>query len=413
MSYAIAMLSVHTSPLARPGSAKDAGGMNVYIRELACELGRSHVIVDIFTRRTHPDQPEIVPLSRSVRVIHIEAGPATSLHKNDLYPLIPAFVSQVEKFARREHRRYDLLHSHYWLSGVAAQQLARRWQVPHITMFHTLAHLKQLANPAEVEPEVRLMMERQLIQQADRIIATTQDERMQIIRHCGATASQVEVVPCGVDLRRFIPRDPWEARVQLGLRPEQPVLLFVGRLDPFKGPDVFLKAVAMMQKKAQLLVVGGDLADDPELEKLRQLANDLQLQKRVLFTGARSQEELPLFYSAADVVVVPSYHESFGLVAVEAQACNTPVVATHAGGLLTVVRQGETGYLVPRGPGFFAERLDFLLSHPDVLAQMSLVARSSVVQYSWQSVAERLNEVYEDVLNGVDDVEELVELVAP
>src|SRR6185312_1096795 len=204
MSYAVAMLSVHTSPLALPGSAKDAGGMNVYICELARELGRSGITVDIFTRRTHPDQPEIVVLGPRVRVIHIEAGPVAPFHNHDLYQCLSAFTRHIEEFACREHCSYDLLHSHYWLSGVAAQRLARRWRVPHVSMFHTLAHLKQLANPAEVEPTLRLEMERQLIQHTDRIIAATQDERMQIIRHCGATSSQVAVIPCGVDLARFV-----------------------------------------------------------------------------------------------------------------------------------------------------------------------------------------------------------------
>ncbi|MGI0134055.1 MAG: glycosyltransferase, partial [Candidatus Micrarchaeaceae archaeon] len=230
--------------------------MNVYIRELACELGRLHVTVDIFTRRTQPDQPEIVSLAPHVRVIHIEAGPVAPVPKHDLSQYMPALMRQIEHFAHREQTRYDLVHSHYWLSGLAAQQLSQHWQVPHLTMFHTLAHLKQLANPSEAEPMLRLEMERQLIQQADRIIATTHDERTQIMRHCGATASQVEVIPCGVDLSRFGPQNRQEARARLGLKGDQPVLLFVGRLDPFKGPDVFLKAAAMMRKKTQLVIVG-------------------------------------------------------------------------------------------------------------------------------------------------------------
>lgn len=408
MSHAIAMLSVHTSPLALPGSAKDAGGMNVYMRELALELGRSHFTVDIFTRRTQTDQPEIVYLAPRVRVIHIEAGPVAPIAKNDLYPYLPVFARHVEAFARRKRLSYTLVHSHYWLSGVVGLQLAGRWQVPHITMFHTLAHLKQLANPAEAESALRLEMERRLIQQADRIIATTADERAQMLRHCGATASQVEIIPCGVDLRRFVARDRQEARARLGLKADQPVLLFVGRLDPFKGPDVFLKAAAMMRKKAQLLIVGGNAAGDPEIEKLRQLACDLGLQKRVHFLGARPQEELPLIYSAADVTVVPSYHESFGMAAVESLACGTPVVATRAGGLMTVIRHGETGYLVPRCPGFFAERLDSLLNYPQVLDAMRAAARPSVTRYSWQSVARLMSEVYEDALNEMTQEVEAV-----
>jgi D-inositol-3-phosphate glycosyltransferase len=412
MSHAIAMLCVHTSPLAMPGSEKDAGGMNVYIRELARELGRSHHIIDIFTRRTRPDQPEIVPLAPHVRVVHIEAGPLASIHKNDLYQHLPTLVHQIEHFAQRERRKYALLHSHYWLSGVAAQQLARRWHTPHMTMFHTLAHLKQLANPAEAEPALRLEMERQLMRQTDRIIASTPEERTQIIRHYGATSSQVEVIPCGVDLRRFVPHNRLEARTQLDLKPEQPVILFVGRFDPFKGPDIFLKAGAMMQKKAQFLIVGGHTSGDLETEKLRQLARDLKIDKRVSFLGARPQEELPLIYSAADITVVPSYHESFGMVAVESLACSTPVVATRAGGLMTIIRDNETGYLVSRNPGFFAERLDSLLSSSATLKRMHQAARPSVLQYSWQSVAERISRVYADLLSDVENLASL-QKVAP
>ncbi len=414
MSHVIAMLSLHTSPLAMPGSAKDAGGMNVYMRELARELGRIGTTVDIFTRRTSLDQPLIVSLAPGVRVIHIEAGPPVTLHKSELYQHIPEFVRNASHFVHSERGSYALIHSHYWISGVAGQQLAQIWRIPHVTMFHTLAHLKQLANPAESEPALRLEMERQLIQQADRIIATTQEERTQIILHCGALSAQVAVIPCGVDLRRFAPRDRWEARVQLGLHPEQPVLLFVGRLDPFKGPDVFLRSAALMQQSAQLLLVGGALTGDPDLEKLRQLACDLQIQQRVSFLGARSQEELPLIYSAAAVTVVPSYHESFSLAAVESLACGTPVVATRAGGLMTVVRPDENGYLVARKPGLFAERLDHLLSHPATLTRMFEGARSSVLQYSWQSVAARMSEVYAQVLNKMEEgIGEALEMVAP
>lgn len=398
MSYAVAMLSVHTSPLAMPGSAKDAGGMNVYIRELARTLGQFPFTIDIFTRRTHPDLPEIIYLTPRVRVIHLEAGPAASLDKHKLYQYVPVLAHQMRTFAYREHKKYDVLHSHYWLSGMVAHQLARCWRVPHLTMFHTLAHLKQLANPAQAESALRLETERQLIQHSERIIATTSDERTQIIRHCGAPFDKVKVIPCGVDLRRFVAHNRREARLQLGLNADQPVLLFVGRLDPFKGPDVFLQAAALMQQQAQLVIVGGNTAGDPEIDQLRLLADDLQLQKRVHFLGARPQEELPLIYSAADITVVPSYHESFGMAAVESLACETPVVATRAGGLITVVRHGETGYLVPRTPSSFAERLDELLSSPATHERMRQAARPSVLQYSWESVAEQMRKVYEDVL---------------
>ncbi|HLX57445.1 MAG TPA: glycosyltransferase [Ktedonobacteraceae bacterium] len=400
MSYSIAMLSVHTSPLAMPGYTRDAGGMNVYIQQLARELGQSQINVDIFTRRTNETTPQIVHLSPRVRVIHIAAGPSIPIHKDELYNHLPAFAQHIDEFRISTGKRYDVLHSHYWLSGVTGMQLAQRWHVPHIMMFHTLAHLKQLANPDAQEPLLRLEMERRLIKQADRIIASTAEERAQIIRHCGATTGQTLVIPCGVDLQRFIPYDRKKAREGLGWKQDWRVLLFAGRLDPFKGPDMLLRTVAMMKEKAQVIIVGGKQTDDEEIQQLGQLAADLHISKRVHFLGARPQPEMPMLYSAADVTVIPSYHESFGLAAVESLACGTPVVATRAGGLNTIIRHGETGYLVPRCPGFFAERLDTLLQQPDLLEKMSQAARPSALRYSWKHVARLVREVYDDVLAG-------------
>jgi D-inositol-3-phosphate glycosyltransferase len=400
MSYSIAMLSVHTSPLDMPGRTKDAGGMNVYIQQLARELGQSHINVDIFTRRTDPSTPSIIHLSPHVRVIHIDAGPAQFIHKDELYEYLPAIAQRLDDLRLSAGTRYDVLHSHYWLSGVVAMQLAQRWHVPHITMFHTLAHLKQLANPGAPEPPLRLEMERRIIQHADRIIAATTEERAQIIRHCGATPGQVQIIPCGVDLQRFRPRDRRQARAHLGWKQSSPVLLYAGRLDPFKGPDLLLRAAALMREKAQIVIVGGKQKDDDDIEQLRRLAAELSIAKRVHFLGARPQQELPLLYSAADVTVIPSCHESFGLAAVESLACGTPVVATRAGGLTTIIRNGETGYLVPRSPGFFAERLDTLLQQPELLEKMRQAARSSTLQYSWKRVAALVRETYESAIEG-------------
>ena len=278
-------------------------------------------------------------------------------------------------------------------------RLADQWNVPHVTMFHTLGRLKQLANPDVPEPAQRLEMEQYLVQQADCIIAATTDERTQIIRYCGATSNQIEVIPCGVDLKLFVPQERLWARKQLGLKPNLPVLLFAGRLDPFKGPDLLLRAAALMENEAQIVIVGGKLNGDKDLQQLQILAAELDISQRVHFLGARPQQELPLLYNAADVTVVPSYHESFGLVAVESLACGTPVVATRAGGLTSIVRHGETGFLVPRCPGFFAERLDVLLNDPDLYAQMVAAARPSVVQFSWASIAEQVHAVYEALVN--------------
>ena len=212
-------------------------------------------------------------------------------------------------------------------------------------------------------------------------------------------SGQVAVIPCGVDLKLFVPREQQKARAALGLRQYRPVLLFVGRLDPFKGPDVLLRTAALMQEKAQIVIVGGKLPDDQELQQLRKLAAELKLSQRVHFLGARPQSELPTIYSAADITVVPSYHESFGMAAVDLLACGTPVVATRAGGLMTVVRHGETGYLVPRCPGFFAERLDALLQQPALLARMGEAARPSIDHLSWQSIARQVDALYDELLS--------------
>jgi D-inositol-3-phosphate glycosyltransferase len=407
MSYSIAMLSMHTSPLDMPGSTRDAGGLNVYINQLTRELGQSQNVIDIFTRRTNKHTPKIVQISPQVRVIHIQAGPSAPIQKHELYQYLTDFTQCIDEFRYIENTHYDVLHSHYWLSGAAGLQLARRWAIPHITMFHTLAHLKQLANPDETEPSIRLEIERRLIQQADYIIASTHEERRQIIRHCGATSGQVRVIPCGIDIKLFKPQDQQQARIKLGLVQHEPVLLFVGRLDPFKGPDLLLRSAAMMEEKAQIVIVGGKSSNDKDMQQLKKLAVQLKLNKQVHFIDAQPQYKLPVFYSAADVTVVPSYHESFGLAAVESLACSTPVVATRAGGLTTVVQNNKTGFLVPRCPGFFAERLDSLLQNPSMLEQMSMAARPSVLQFSWKNVANIVQNMYEDVLN-----EEAKQLVA-
>jgi D-inositol-3-phosphate glycosyltransferase len=398
MSYVIAMLSIHTSPLDDPGKTKDAGGMNVYIRELTQELAAQDVKIDIFTRRTQENTPQIVYIHPNVRVIHIKAGPLVPIHKNDLYQYTPTFARHIEEFRRSESITYDVIHSHYWLSGVAAMHLADLWGVAHVTMFHTLGRLKQLANPNEAELPLRLEMEQRLIQQADRIIAATTDERTHIVHYCGATSRQVDVVPCGVDLKLFEPYEKRMACLQLGLPVDRPILLFVGRLDPFKGPDQLLRAAAMMQEDALVVIVGGRLSGDKDLQELQELAHTLGIEQRVQFVGSQSREDMPLFYSAADVTIVPSYHETFGLAAVESLACGTPVVATRAGGLMTVVRDGETGFLVPRCPGFFAERLDLLLGDPALRTKMGAAARASVLQFAWQHVALQVYAIYDDLI---------------
>ncbi|MBE3567120.1 MAG: glycosyltransferase [Thermogemmatispora sp.] len=399
MRHAIAMLCVHTSPLDMPGQTPDAGGMNVYIRSLARELGQRQVAVDIFTRRTEDHLPPIVPLGPRTRVIQVEAGPVARLPKHDLYPYLPQFCAAVEAFRQAEGLSYDLIHSHYWLSACAGLELASRWHVAHVTMFHTLAQVKLLSDPTSQEPPLRTEMEKQVVAEADRIIAATAEERLQLMNLYAASPGRISVIPCGVDLRHFVPQDRFQARQRYRLPLDRPLLLFAGRLDPFKGPDLVLRALALMEEQAEAVIVGGKLRGDRELQQLRRLAASLGMTARVHFLGALPPCEMPFVYSAADVTVVPSYNESFGLAAVESLACGTPVVATRVGGLAAIVRHGETGYLVPRCAGFFAERLDFMLRHPLLLAQMRRAARPSVMRFNWQQIASQVLDVYAELLS--------------
>jgi D-inositol-3-phosphate glycosyltransferase len=394
MCFRVAMLSLHTSPLAPLGKTSDAGGMNVYVRELARELGKRGLIVDIFTRWTDPTTPRILSLGEHARIVHIKAGPIAKLHKNDLFQHIPEFVRRVQQFAQHEGHSYNVIHSHYWLSGVAGITLAEAWDIPHITMFHTLARLKQQARPEEVESPLRVEYEGRIIASVDRIAVATPHERDQIARIYGICPQKMIVVPCGVDLNHFKPLDRKQARASLGLN-GKPTLLFVGRPDPLKGGDLLIRTARLLRQPATVVMVGGNLDGDPELERLQAQAHAEGAEEDIHFIGAVPQEELPTYYNAADVMVVPSHYESFGLVAVEALACGTPVVASKVGGLQYIVQDNENGYLIPwRCAGLFAEKIDAVLSDSALLEQFRSAARPSVTRYSWRAVAAQIRQVY-------------------
>lgn len=394
MCFRVAMLSLHTSPLAPLGKTSDAGGMNVYVRELARELGKRGLIVDIFTRWTDPTTPRILPLGEHARVVHIKAGPIAKLHKNDLFQHIPEFVRRVQQFAQHEGHGYNVIHSHYWLSGVAGMSLAEAWDIPHITMFHTLARLKQQARPEEVESPLRVEYEGRIIASVDRIAVATPHERDQIARIYGISPQRMTVVPCGVDLNHFKPLDRKQARASLGLN-GKPTLLFVGRPDPLKGGDLLIQTARLLRQPATVVMVGGDLDGDPELERLQAQAHAEGAEEDIHFIGAVPQEDLPRYYSAADVMVVPSHYESFGLVAVEALACGTPVVASKVGGLQYIIQDNENGYLIPlRCAGLFAEKIDAVLGDSALLEQFRRASRPSVTRYSWRAVAAQIRQVY-------------------
>jgi D-inositol-3-phosphate glycosyltransferase len=400
----VAMISLHTSPLAPLGRTRDAGGMNVYIRELARELGRSGVEIDIFTRRIDCDTPTIQYPAYGARLISLPAGPATLLAPSELHPYVAEFSCRLARFAEREQRSYDLIHSHYWLSAAAALPLARAWNVPHVTMFHTVERLKsqQYGAPASnsLASQVRIETERRIAATVERISVSTEHEGEQLRKLYALSPSSFQIIPCGVDLDAFTPGTPAEremARQRFASDGRQ-MLLFVGRLDAIKDLDLLLASVARMRTDAVLHIVGGDPDGDPELDRLRGLAGDLGIAERIRFPGAVAQRDLPSYYRAADALVVTSRYESFGLAAVEALASGTPVVAASVGGLPSIITHGENGLLVRwRCPEAFAERLDLLLEDTALRARLSANARLSVERFSWERIGDEVRALYQEL----------------
>jgi D-inositol-3-phosphate glycosyltransferase len=399
------MISLHTSPLAQLGRTRDAGGMNVYVRELARELGSGSMYVDIFTRRSDPSLPPIQWLNDQVRLIHIPAGPETNLPPAELFPYVEDFTRRVARFAERQGHGYDIIHSHYWLSAVAGMSLAREWDVPHVTMFHTVERLKaqQYGNSASAETPaglVRIEYEGRIAACVDRISVSTEHEREQLRKLYGLPSSRLSIIPCGVDLRTFTPGTAAErcAARRMVAPGETPMLLFVGRLDPIKGLDLLLESVAAMQTPARLTIVGGNPQGDPEVERLRAYAEELGIAERVSFPGAVQPPELLNYYRAADALVVTSRYESFGLAAVESLACGTPVLATQVGGLPSIIHDGENGVLMPwRCPEYIAERLDETLSDRFLLAHLAANARASVERFDWRRIGDEVRALYQEL----------------
>ena len=407
----IAMLSVHTCPLAMLGG-KSTGGMNVYVRELSRELGRRGFAVDVFTRCESTVHPQIMPLGPNARVIHICAGPQEHQDKNQLYSYLPEFSANLLDFALSEGLQYDLIHSHYWLSGWVAQELQKAWHVPVIQMFHTLGEMKNLVARHDEQREHgrRIETEREIMRFTDRIIAATELDQEHMITLYGADPDKILVVPCGVDLTQFHPYDRNQARREIGLDPDIKTVLFVGRMEPLKGIDDLLQAIAhiihdhdMPCNRLSLILIGGSAEDSPEaisseMAKLIRMRDELGLHEMATFVGAQGQDVLPYYYSAADVVVMPSHYESFGLVALEAMACGTPVVASDVGGLSYTVEDGVTGFLVPqRNPLALADRICDILNDELFRDQLGRQALEVAQRYSWQQIADQIVDVYREV----------------
>jgi D-inositol-3-phosphate glycosyltransferase len=400
---------VHTSPLDQPGTG-DAGGMNVYVLEVSRRLAEMGVAVDVFTRATSSALPPVVEAAPGVLVRHVVAGPYEGLDKNDLPAQLCAFTSEVLRVeAQHEPGWYDLVHSHYWLSGQVGRVARARWGVPLVHSAHTLAKVKNasLADGDAPEPLGRLVGEDRVAAEADRLVASTADEARQLTLLYGARPGQVVTVPPGVDLELFRLGDASTARTRLGVPPDDVVLLFVGRIQPLKAPDVLLRAVPHLldrvpglRGRLRVLVVGGPSGsglDRPEA--LQKLAASLGIADLVRFSPPAPPERLADFYRAADVTVVPSHSESFGLVALESQACGTPVVAAAVGGLPTAVADGVSGLLVDgHDPAGFAAALAPVVTLPALRAELSRGARAHAERFSWQRTAEGLLAAYRDAL---------------
>ncbi|GAA2532209.1 D-inositol-3-phosphate glycosyltransferase [Mycolicibacterium diernhoferi] len=400
----VAVLSVHTSPLAQPGTG-DAGGMNVYVLQTALELARRGVEVEIFTRATSSADAPLVQFAPGVLVRNVVAGPFEGLDKNDLPTQLCAFTAGVLRAeATQEPGYYDIVHSHYWLSGQVGWLAADRWAVPLVHTAHTLAAVKNaaLADGDAPEPALRSVGEQQVVDEADRLIVNTEIEAQQLVSLHNADRRSIDVVHPGVDLAVFTPGDKAAARAELGIDPRAKVVAFIGRIQPLKAPDVLLQAVAKLPDVSVVIAGGPSGSGLAAPDSLVRLADELGISSRVRFLPPQSRAALVNVYRAADIVAVPSYSESFGLVAVEAQACGTPVVAASVGGLPVAVRDGVSGSLVDgHDPGDWARTIDALFERDPETMRAAAVAHAAT--FSWAHTVDALLDSYSHAITDYRD----------
>jgi D-inositol-3-phosphate glycosyltransferase len=390
----LAVLSLHSSPLTQPGVG-DSGGMNVYVRELVSSLAQAGIDCTVFVRRWRHDLAPEIAVEPGFRVVHIDAGDP-ALPKAALPDTVPAYTEAV--LARLRQQPADVIHANYWLSGVAGHRLKHQLDLPLVSTFHTLARVK--AETGDPEPQRRVDAEADVIACSDAILASCSTEKSQLTGLYGADPDRIEIVPPGVDHAFFSPGDRRGARAALGLD-EHPVLLFVGRIQPLKGLDVAVRALAELRRPDATLVVVGEASGaegDREVARIHDLVRDLDLTKQVRFVPAQPHHLLSTYYRAADVCLVPSRSESFGLVALESTACGTPVVAAAVGGLLTLVEPGRTGFLVEsRDPAEFAAATEKILADPELSRAMAVAGAARARDYTWSTTAARLRRVYADL----------------
>lgn len=408
----VAMLSVHTSPLAGLGG-KEAGGMNVYVRELSRELGRRGVFVDIFTRSQSLDSPLITLVERNVTLVTLPAGPESPYDKNLILNYADEFVDGVLNYAKINSYTYDIIHSHYFVSGIIGIMLRERLNAPVVHMFHTLGAMKNVVARSDEERETgqRIALEGDLMRQADTIVAATTLDMSQMVWHYDANPEHIRIVPCGVDLHRFQPHDMAEARSILGL-PAQPtpLVLLIGRIEPLKGIDALIRAVALVRQQhphlaeLEAIVVGGASDQQPEQwnaeqRRLDQIRHELGIAHAIKFVGARPQSQLSLYHAAADVVTMPSHYESFGMAALEAMASGRPVIATNAGGPATIITHGVNGLLTPPdNAAELAQHLAYVLQDSHTAYKLGTSARQRAERYGWSNIGCDILDIYRAAL---------------
>ena len=390
------MISTHSSPVGELGT-RDTGGMSVYIGEIARRLAGSGCAVDIFTRLQHSGSAKTVEPFPGVRIVYLPAGPPKALPHLVLYRHLPQFWENLESFRHTERIQYDLVHSHYYLSGQIGRWAREHWNVPHVLMFHTLGMLKNRIAGSEKEPLLRIALEKRIVKECDAILAGTEREKRDLIDLYGAPPHKIQVVPCGVDLERFHPSARCESRKRLRLNSGTRVILYVGRFDPIKGVDRLLGAAHLLRRDMRLhvLLVGGDGENTPEEQALRAMCRELSLDDCVTFVGRRDHYKLPDYYRAADALVLPSHYESFGLVVLEALSCGTPVVAMRVGVVEDIVHNGLNGWIVAENTcKDLAEGIRRVLKQHDAQKPTADSIRATVVDYDWRLVADAIHSKY-------------------
>ena len=394
----VAMLSIHSNPIGELGT-NDTGGMSVYIRELARELGRRGHWIDIYTRLRNGSFQPVINLFENVRLIHLGIPNNGKLSRLALYPYLPDFFKSMEDFRSHNALEYDLVHSHYWLSGRLGNWAQDLWECPHLVMLHTLGEVKNRTGVGRPEPELRIAAEKKLVGTCHRILAPTDREKNSLVRYYGVGEEKIGVVPCGVNLELFHLQKKQAARKQLGFDPDDIILLYVGRFEPLKGIDRLLEAMTHLNgyKRLRLVIVGGDGDEAPESQFLRQKAANLGIEDKVVFAGRVEQKYLPQYYGSADVVVMASHYESFGLVGLEALACGRPVVSTAVGAMESLIEQSQAGHVVADTlPQSLAKGIQSIISNSTQPPASEI--RRSVLGYSWSNVASEILKEYDFVM---------------